>query len=228
MHVSQALTNTIYDYTTALYWMGLNFATLCRLGGGATWTADQAKRIAEEALEKCMKEREEKGAPAAKIADTLFAQSVLKFCLAEAYTKNYISKDEEDDLVSSDALYKKSYAMLKEVLERYDNVLGGKHLESIKCLTMLSLIARKTGMIKEAMEWCKREVSLRQEVRVIQPWNILQPPFSLPGLAPPFLSWRIPIPKSFSRPPWFHGSLFCIHACCVGTLAPTNSRFLLG
>ena len=166
----QALTNTIYDYATALYWMSLNFATLCRLGGGATWNAEQAKRIAEEALGKCMKERREQGVPEAKMADTLFAQSVLNFCFAEAYAKGIISKasngDESSvsDSESSDALYKKSYAMLKDVNEKYRKALGGKHLESVKCLTMLSVIARKTGMIKDAIEWCKLELAMRQEV----------------------------------------------------------------
>jgi hypothetical protein len=150
--------------------MSLNFATLCRLGGGSTWNAEQAKRIAEEALEKCMKERKDQGAPDAKMADTLFAQSVLDFCFAEAYANGVIRKESNgkegsaSDSESSEALYQKSYALLKDVNERYRKALGGKHLESIKCLTMLSLIARKTGMIKEAIEWCKLEVAMRQEV----------------------------------------------------------------
>ena len=36
------------DYGTALYWMGLNFGTLCRIGGGGSWSAERAHEIAEK------------------------------------------------------------------------------------------------------------------------------------------------------------------------------------
>ena len=40
-------------YGTALYWMGLNFSTLCRIGGGGGWSAQRAWEMAEQALGKC-------------------------------------------------------------------------------------------------------------------------------------------------------------------------------
>jgi hypothetical protein len=43
------------DYGTALYWMGLNFGTLCRIGGGGTWTAERAHEIAGVCVCACVR-----------------------------------------------------------------------------------------------------------------------------------------------------------------------------
>lgn len=144
--------------------MGLNFSTLCRLGGGSTWTAQQAMAIAQEALDKCIKEREENGAPKQKIADALFARSVLYFCKAEALDNNILKQEDCSEGEESTSLYTAATQLLEDVLGRYNNVLGTTHLESIKCFTMLGLIARRVNDIKCAIKWCKKEVTLRQEV----------------------------------------------------------------
>ena len=44
-------------YAESLYWMGLNFATLCRLGGGSKWGCQQSYDIANGALAECQKLR---------------------------------------------------------------------------------------------------------------------------------------------------------------------------
>lgn len=41
---------TLESFAFSLYWVVLNFATLCRLGGGGQWTANQACAVAAEAL----------------------------------------------------------------------------------------------------------------------------------------------------------------------------------
>ena len=68
----------------ALYWKGLNYSTLCRLGGTERSSAEVSCATAREALDKCLSVRKAIKAAPAKIAEVQFARGVLTFCMAEA------------------------------------------------------------------------------------------------------------------------------------------------
>jgi len=65
------------NFAQALYWKGLNYSTLCRLGGTDGCSAETACSTAREALDKCLALRKEFKASPAKIAEVQFARGVL-------------------------------------------------------------------------------------------------------------------------------------------------------
>ena len=76
-------------YGDALYWMGLNFATLCRLGGCQQWGCQQSYDMANTALAECQKLRA--GNVAEHLtAEVTFAQGVLSFCKGEAVKAGHL------------------------------------------------------------------------------------------------------------------------------------------
>lgn len=75
--------STINSFASALYWVGLNFATLCRLGGGGQYSAQQACDVAFEAVEVAHSMIND-GTPAHRIAELYFVQGVLSFCRSES------------------------------------------------------------------------------------------------------------------------------------------------
>lgn len=160
------------DYGTALYWMGLNFGTLCRIGGGGTWSAERAHEIAEQALGKCSVIRKETEAAPGKITEVLFGQGVLSFCKAEAMQKGCIKPKNEDGSASNTS----SEAATKQLLEeaqhsfnrcyaQYSELYSANHLEAIKCITMMGLVFRRLDRLQDALEWCRKEVKVREEVQ---------------------------------------------------------------
>eukprot|EP00802_Teleaulax_amphioxeia_P005525 Tamp_05529.p1 GENE.Tamp_05529~~Tamp_05529.p1 ORF type:complete len:935 (-),score=201.39 Tamp_05529:142-2685(-) len=160
------------DYGTALYWMGLNFGTLCRIGGGGTWSADQAHEIAEQALEKCSVIRSEANEPEGKIIEILFGQAVLAFCKAEAMRKGFIQPAVQGQGGSATSaedatrqLLELAEPMFRQCYVRYSNLYSANHLEAIKCITMLGLVYRKLQRFREAHDWCRKEVKVREEVQ---------------------------------------------------------------
>ena len=85
------------NFSQALYWKGLNYSTLCRLGGTDGCSAETACSVARDALDKCLVLRKEFKAPAAKIAEVQFARGVLTFCMAEALSSGHIYRGIQGD-----------------------------------------------------------------------------------------------------------------------------------
>eukprot|EP00960_Hanusia_phi_P040710 754601-Hanusia_phi.AAC.4 len=147
------------DYGTSLYWMGLNFGTLCRIGGGGSWTAQRAHEIAEQALGKCFAVRQEMGASQGKITEVLFGQGVLAFCKAEAMASGHVSpsspeKAEEE----TKELREEALQIFNQCYSQFSEIFAENHLEAIKCITMIGLVCRRLERITDALEWCRKEV----------------------------------------------------------------------
>ena len=85
------------NFAQALYWKGLNYSTLCRLGGTDGCSAETACSVARDALDKCLVLRKEFKASAAKIAEVQFARGVLAFCMAEAMVSGHIYRGIQGD-----------------------------------------------------------------------------------------------------------------------------------
>ncbi|EKX32593.1 hypothetical protein GUITHDRAFT_121221 [Guillardia theta CCMP2712] len=154
------------DYGTSLYWMGLNFGTLCRIGGGGSWSAQRAHEIAEQALGKCFAVRQEMGASQGKITEVLFGQGVLAFCKAEAMASGHISpsspeKAEEE----TKELQEEALQIFNQCYSQFSEIFAENHLEAIKCITMIGLVCRRLERITDALEWCRKEVKVREEVQ---------------------------------------------------------------
>uniref|UniRef100_A0A7S0E1M9 BHLH domain-containing protein n=1 Tax=Hanusia phi TaxID=3032 RepID=A0A7S0E1M9_9CRYP len=154
------------DYGTSLYWMGLNFGTLCRIGGGGSWTAQRAHEIAEQALGKCFAVRQEMGASQGKITEVLFGQGVLAFCKAEAMASGHVSpsspeKAEEE----TKELREEALQIFNQCYSQFSEIFAENHLEAIKCITMIGLVCRRLERITDALEWCRKEVKVREEVQ---------------------------------------------------------------
>lgn len=157
--------DTKEDYTTALYWMGLNFGTLCRIGGGGTWTAERAHEIAEQALSTCMQVREEINAGQAKTSEVTFAKGVLAFCKAEAMAAGAIQPQMgQDPGAVTRELQEEALQTFTQAYEEFTKLYSSKHLDSVKCITMLGLLCRRLGNNKDALGWASKEVKIREEI----------------------------------------------------------------
>jgi len=153
-------------YATALYWMGLNFGTVCRIGGGGTWSAKRAHDIAEQALSKCLAVRKEIGEDASKTTEVLFGTGVLAFCKAEAMSLEAISpsgdKSAEQEILE---LQDQALKIFTEAYQSFSDTYSPKHLEAVKCLTMMGLVNKRVGRLKAATECAAKEVAVRDEVQ---------------------------------------------------------------
>jgi tetratricopeptide (TPR) repeat protein len=153
-------------YATALYWMGLNFGTVCRIGGGGTWSAKRAHDIAEQALGKCLAVRGELGEGESKTTEVLFGQGVLAFCKAEAIQLEAIQpsgdKTADGEILE---LQEKALETFKQVHAQFSDIYSPKHLEAVKCLTMMGLVNKCLGRLKAALECYAKEVAVRDEVQ---------------------------------------------------------------
>jgi hypothetical protein len=155
-------------FSQALYWKGLNYSTLCRLGGTDGCSAETACSTAREALDKCLALRKEFKAPAAKVAEVQFARGVLTFCMAEALGSGHIYRGIHGNGTRAQAaqgLYHKAMDLFQEVYDDWRNRLGVNALETVKAITMLCTVSNKLDGPKAALEWSKLEVQVREEVQ---------------------------------------------------------------
>jgi hypothetical protein len=155
-------------FSQALYWKGLNYSTLCRLGGTDGCSAETACSTAREALDKCLALRKEFKASPAKIAEVQFARGVLTFCMAEALAAGHIYRGIHGNGTRAQAaqgLYQKTMDLFKEVYEDWRSRLGENALETVKAITMLSTVSNKLKGPAAAIEWSKLEVQIREEVQ---------------------------------------------------------------
>jgi len=85
-------------YCQALYWKGLNYSTLARLGGNSRCSAELACATARDSLDSCLSHRKalmavvEQPAKARlpPLAEVQFARGVLTFCMAESLLKGHL------------------------------------------------------------------------------------------------------------------------------------------
>ena len=158
----------LQKFSQALYWKGLNYSTLCRLGGTEGCSAETACGTAREALDKCLALRKEIKASSDKIAEVQFARGVLTFCMAEALSSGHIYRGLHGNGTRSQAargLYQKAMELFHEVYEDWRSRLGDAALETVKAVTMLSTVANKLDGPTAALKWSKMEVQIREEVQ---------------------------------------------------------------
>jgi hypothetical protein len=86
--------STLDNFASALYWMVLNFATLCRLGGGGEYTAEQACEMAVEALSVAHSMVNE-STPPHRLAELAFVEGIVCFCQAEAIAAGHLQVPDE-------------------------------------------------------------------------------------------------------------------------------------
>jgi len=163
-------TSHLEKFSQALYWKGLNYSTLCRLGGTDGCSAETACSTAREALDKCLALRKEIKASAAKIAEVQFARGVLTFCMAEALCSGHMYRgihgnSKELRTQAAHGLYQKAMDLFQEVYEDWRSRLGEAALETVKAITMLSTVSNKLDGPASALKWSKMEVQIREEVQ---------------------------------------------------------------
>jgi tetratricopeptide (TPR) repeat protein len=155
-------------FAQALYWKGLNYSTLCRLGGTDGCSAELACSTARDSLDKCLALRKEIKCSGAKIAAAQFARGVLTFCMAEALSSGHIYKGVHGNgtrTQAAEGLYQKAMELFHEVYEDWRSRLGESALETVKAVTMLSTVANKLDGPAAAIKWSKIEVQIREEVQ---------------------------------------------------------------
>ena len=136
-------------YGTALYWMGLNFSTLCRIGGGGGWSAQRAWEMAEQALDKCAVTWQETNAAAAKKTEALFGQGVFAFCKAEAMAHGHVTPQGGDSIAAeaattasaaTEALLEAALQIFSQCYDKFSAIYSPDHLDAIKCVSMMGII----------------------------------------------------------------------------------------
>jgi hypothetical protein len=150
---------------TSLYWKGLNYATLCRLGGKGHTTGDVACAIAGESLRICLNLRKACKADPAKLFEVDFARGVLTFCMAEALKAGHLYKDTPNKSLSSKSLYQEALDLFQGVYQDWKGRLGEKSLETVKAITMLGQVSNKILGPQAALVWTQKEVAIREDVQ---------------------------------------------------------------
>jgi len=155
--------NEVSKHAQALYWMGLNFGTLCRLGGCETWSTQQAYDVANKALLECQTLRA--NAADELKAETIFAQGVLAFCKGEALSSAYLrsTKMEQEQLVERKFMQALQY--FKTAYQLWTSVFGEKHLETVKAITMIGTLLHRLQGVQAGMEWKRKELKIREELQ---------------------------------------------------------------
>mmetsp|Transcript_54216 Transcript_54216/g.128798 ORF Transcript_54216/g.128798 Transcript_54216/m.128798 type:complete len:297 (+) Transcript_54216:697-1587(+) len=143
--------------------MGLNFGTLCRLGGCETWSTQQAYDVANKALLECQTLRA--NAADELKAETIFAQGVLAFCKGEALSSAYLrsTKMEQEQLVERKFMQALQY--FKTAYQLWTSVFGEKHLETVKAITMIGLLENKVHGQEASIDWYRKELRIREELQ---------------------------------------------------------------
>jgi hypothetical protein len=93
--IQPADTRTVNSFASSLYWCALNFATLCRLGGGGEWSTADAVEASAEAI-RVAQGMVTEDTPHERIAELHFAQGVLSFCRSESIAAGYLPDEERD------------------------------------------------------------------------------------------------------------------------------------
>jgi len=150
-------------YCSGLYWMGLNFATLCRLGGGGKWTTQQAYDIANSSLSDC--ERLRQTSPDESRAEVIFAQGVLSFCKAEAVIAGYLRSTKMDKEQLVERKFMQALQLFEQANQLWTAVYGEKHLETVKAITMIGTLLHRLQGAQAGMEWFRKELKIREELQ---------------------------------------------------------------
>jgi len=86
---------TVNSFASSLYWCALNFATLCRLGGGGKWSTADASEASAEAI-RVAQGMVTEDTPHEHMGELHFAQGVLSFCRSESIVAGHLPDDERD------------------------------------------------------------------------------------------------------------------------------------
>eukprot|EP00291_Cryptomonas_curvata_P003159 CAMPEP_0172198152 /NCGR_PEP_ID=MMETSP1050-20130122/27914_1 /TAXON_ID=233186 /ORGANISM="Cryptomonas curvata, Strain CCAP979/52" /LENGTH=1062 /DNA_ID=CAMNT_0012874913 /DNA_START=148 /DNA_END=3333 /DNA_ORIENTATION=- len=173
---------TLDSFASALYWVGLNFATLCRLGGCGEWTAQQACNIADDAIDVALGMVTDQ-TPPHRVAELYFVHGVLSFCKAAALEAKHIclpapppspsvaSKEDVDAAAAAAAeragkeLLEHASGTMALAYKHWCEAYGEKHLQTVKAITMIGLLERKLGREEAGIEWYRKELRIREELQ---------------------------------------------------------------
>ena len=155
--------NEVAKHAQALYWVGLNYGTVCRLGGCEKWSTQQAYDFAHQALSQCQKMRAD--ASDELKAETIFAQGVLAFCKGEALLSGYLrsTRMEQERLV--ECKFMQALQFFKSANQLWTSVYGEKHLETVKAITMIGTLLHRLQGVQAGMEWKRKELKIREELQ---------------------------------------------------------------
>jgi hypothetical protein len=96
----------------------------------------------------------------------LFGQGVLAFCKAEAIQLEAIQpsgdKTADGEILE---LQEKALECFSTCHRQFSEIHSPKHLEAVKCLTMMGLVNKCLGRLKAALECYAKEVAVRDEVQ---------------------------------------------------------------
>ena len=62
-------------------------------------------------------------------------------------------------------LQEEALQIFNQCYSQFSEIFAENHLEAIKCITMIGLVCRRLERITDALEWCRKEVKVREEVR---------------------------------------------------------------
>ena len=149
----------------SLYWMGLNFATMCRLGGGGRWGCQQSYDIANAALARCQKLRTGPDVAEHLTAEVTFAQGVLSFCKAEAVKAGHLKSIKMEKAILVERKYLQALQLFQHSHKMWTSVFGEKHLETVKAVTMIGAMINRLQGGQAAMQWYRKELKMREELQ---------------------------------------------------------------
>ena len=161
----QTLSN-IENYASALYWMVLNFATLCRLGGSPEYTAQQSCGMAEEALSVAYSMINDK-TPPHRLAELAFVDGIVCFCEAEAIDSGFLEVSETAGRAEhvQAQLLQTALREFEQAYEQWCQAYTEKHLQTVKAITMIGLLQSKVNGKEAGIEWSRRELRIREELQ---------------------------------------------------------------
>lgn len=151
-------------FASSLYWCALNFATLCRLGGGGQWTAETACAVSAEAIQVAQGMVSDT-TPPHRIAELYFVQGVLSFCRAESIDAGYLPDMQLEGVSLQQELLKDALYMFETAYERWCEAYGEKNLQTVKAITMIGLLQRKINGEEAGLEWKRKELRIREELQ---------------------------------------------------------------
>jgi len=62
-------------------------------------------------------------------------------------------------------LLEEAQHIFNQCYAQYSELYSANHLEAIKCITMMGLVFRRLNRLQDALEWCRKEVKVREEVQ---------------------------------------------------------------
>jgi len=155
---------TLESFAFSLYWVVLNFATLCRLGGGGQWTANQACAVAAEALA-VAHSMVTPHTPPHRTAELYFVEGVLYYCKAEATAAGYIQVEGEVVDAAVKVLLESALKEMKVAYKQWCEAYGEKHLQTVKAITMIGLLENKVHGQEASIDWYRKELRIREELQ---------------------------------------------------------------